>query len=178
VLIVNRTPTEIPDMNRRQKTILENTATVIIITAIAVTAMINLKNWVNRSEATRAMEELSRIVSQYRGKYGSAPPESYIDRIKEDLEGHVRLGRVIYRAQWIDFESTPDKILAYTERPYSSWLFGEKHIILRLDGRVEWLDKQEFETLLAQQQSSQELEVLHKKLKQASPLSSNPTFSP
>ena len=165
-------------MNRRQKTILKNTATVIFVTSIAVVAMINLKNWVNRSESMRAMEDLGRIVSQYRGKYGSIPSESYIDRIKEELEGHVRLGKVIYRAQWIDFESTPDEILAYTERPYSSWLFGRKHIVLRLDGRVEWMDKREFETLLAQRQSSQELEILHKKLKQASPPFSNPVFSP
>jgi hypothetical protein len=164
-------------MNRRQKTIVRNTATVVVITAIAIAAMIDLKNWVNRSEAMRAMEHLSRIVLQYREKYGSVPPESFIDRIKEELEGHVRLGKVIYRAQWIDFESTPDEILAYTERPHSSWLFGKKYIVLHLDGRVEWMDKQEFETLLAQKQSSQELEMLHKKLKQASPPSSDFTFS-
>ena len=156
-------------MNRRQTTILGNTATVIVITAIAVAAMINLKNWVNRSESMRAMEDLSRIVLQYREKYGSVPPESYIDKIKEELEGHVRLGKVIYRAQWISFESTPDEILVYTERPNSSWLFGKKCIILRLDGRAEWMDKRELETLLAQQQSSQELEMLRKESKQASP---------
>jgi len=165
-------------MNRRQKTILGNTTTVIVITAIAVAAMINLKNWVNRSEAIRAMENLGRIVLQYREKYGSVPPESYINRIKEELEGHVRLGEVIYRAQWISFESTPDEILAYTEKHHSSWLFGKKHTVLRLDGRVEWMDKRELETLLAQQQSSQELEMLRKELKQASPPSYNPVFSP
>ena len=165
-------------MNRRQKTILGNTTAVIVITAIAVAAMINLKNWVNRSESMRAMEDLGRIVSQYREKYGSVPPESYIDRIKEELEGHVRLGEVIYRAQWISFESTPDEILAYTEKHHSSWLFGKKHIVLRLDGRAEWMDKQELETLLAHQQSSQELEMLRKELKQASPPPSNLVFSP
>lgn len=149
-------------MNRRQKTILRDTTTVIVITAIAVAAMINLKNRINRSEAVRAMEDLSRMVLQYREKYGSVPPESYINRIREELEGHVRLGEVIYRAQWIDFESTPDEILAYTERPRSSWLFGKKYIILRLDGRVEWMDKQELEALLAQQQSPIETEMLRK----------------
>lgn len=146
-----------------------NTTTVIAVTAIAVAAMINLKNWVNRSETMRAMEHLGRVVLQYREDHGSVPPESYIDRIKEELEGHVRLGKVIYRAQWISFESTPDEILAYTERPHSSWLFGKKYIILRLNGHAEWMDKQELETLLAQRQSSQELEMLHKKLKQDSP---------
>jgi hypothetical protein len=165
-------------MNRRQKAILINTTTVLAITAIAIAAMINLKNWVNRSESIRAMEHLSRIVLQYREKHGSVPPESYIDRIKEELEGHVRLGKVVYRAQWINFESTPDEILAYTERPHISWLFGKKYIILRLDGRVEWMDKQKLQTILAQQQTSQELEMLHKELKQASPPSSNPVFSP
>ena len=165
-------------MNRRQKAILRNTTTVIAITAIAVVAMINFKNWVNRSEAMRAMEHLGRIVLQYRQNYGSVPPESYIDRIKEELEGHIRLGKVIYRAQWINFESTPDEILAYTEKHHSSWLFGKKYIVLHLDGRVEWMDKQKFETLLAQQQSSQERQMLHKELKQVSPPFSNLTFSP
>jgi hypothetical protein len=165
-------------MNRRQKAILTNTAVVLVITATAVAAMINLKNWVNRSEATRAMENLSRIVLQYREKYGSVPPESYIDRIKEELEGHARLGKVIYRAQWINFESPPDEILAYTEGPYSSRLFGKKYIVLRLDGRVEWMDKKELDTLLAKRQSSQELELLLKKSKQASPPSSNFTLNP
>ncbi len=140
----------------------------MVITAIAVTGMINLKNWVNYSEATRAMEHLSRMVMQHREKYGSIPPESYIDRIKEELEGHARLGKVIYRAQWINFESKPDEILAYTENYHSSWLFGQKYLILRLDGRVEWMDKKELKELLAKQQSDQELEMLNKKLKQDS----------
>jgi hypothetical protein len=165
-------------MNRRQKTILGNTTTVIVITAIAVAAMINLKNWINRSESVRAMEHLSRIVLQYREKYGSVPPESYVDKIKEELEGYARLGKVIYRAQWISFESTPDEILAYTENRHGFWLFGKKHIVLRLDGRIEWMDKRELETLLVQQQSSQELEMLRKESKQASPPSSDFTFSP
>jgi hypothetical protein len=165
-------------MNKRQKAILTNTILVLVVTAIAVAAMINLKNWVIRSESMRAMENLGRIVSQYRGKYGRVPPESYVDGIKGELEGYARLGKVIYRAQWIDFESKPDAILAYTEQPRSSWLFGKKHIVLRLDGRAEWMDKREFETLLAKQQSSQEIEMLQKKLKQASPPSSNPVFSP
>jgi hypothetical protein len=165
-------------MNRRQKIMVTNTATVMVVTAIAVAAMIGLKNWVNRSESMRAMENLGRVVLQYREKYGSVPPESYIKGIKEELEGHARLGKVIYRAQWIDFESPPDEILAYTERPYSSWLFGKKYIVLHLNGRADWMGKQNFEALLAQRQSSQELELLHKKLEQASPQGFDLTFSP
>jgi hypothetical protein len=165
-------------MNRRQKVILTNTITVIAVTAIAVAAMINLKNWVNRSESMRAMENLSKIISQYRGKYGSIPPESYVDGIKEELEGKVRLGKVVYRAQWIDFGSKPDEILAYTEQPHSSWLFSKKRIAIHLNGRVEWMDEREFKDLLAKQQSSQEIEMLRKKPNQPSPPSANPVFNP
>ena len=143
-------------MNRRQKAILINFTTVIIITAIAVVAMIDLKNWVNRSEAMRAMEHLGQEVLRYRKKHGSVPPESYIDTIKEDLEGHVRLGKLQYRARWIDFESTPNEILAYTEKKYHSLLFSKGFIVMRLNGRVEWMEKQKFETLLAQQQGPEE----------------------
>lgn len=143
-------------MNRRQKAILINFTTVIIITAIAVVAMIDLKNWVNRSEAMRAMEHLGQEVLRYRKKHGSVPPESYVDTIKEDLEGHVRLGKLQYRARWIDFESTPNEILAYTEKKYRSLLFSNGFIVMRLNGRVEWMEKQKFETLLAQQQGPEE----------------------
>jgi hypothetical protein len=164
-------------MNRRQKDILTNTTVVFVVTAAAAAAMVNLKNWVNRSESMRAMEGLGRMVSQYREKYGRIPPESYIDDIREGLEGHARLGKVIYRAQWINFESKADEILAYTEQPNSSWLYGQQNIVIRLDGRVEWMDKKELDKLLAKQQSSQELEVLHKESKQASP-PSDFTFNP
>ncbi len=149
-------------MNKRQKTILIDFTAVIVATAIAVVAMINFKDWINRSEATRAMQQLGKIVLQYRKDHGSAPPESYVDRIRENLEGHVRLGSLQYRARWIDFESTPDEILAYTEKNYHSLLFGKGFIVLRLNGTIEWMEKQQFETLLAQQQSQIEKELTQK----------------
>jgi len=148
-------------MNKRQKTILMDFAVVIAVTAVAVLAMINFKDWVNRSEAMRAMEQLGRIVLQYRKDHGSVPPESYVDRIKESLEGYVRLGNLRYRAQWLDLESSSDEILAYTEKNYRS-LMGKGFVVLRLDGRVEWMEKQEFRNLLAQQQSPTEIEMLQK----------------
>ncbi|MFZ0035664.1 MAG: hypothetical protein WAK60_11845 [Sedimentisphaerales bacterium] len=165
-------------MNKRQKAVLRDIITVIVITTIAAAAMINLKDWINRSEAMRAMEHLGQIVLQYRKTYGSVPPQSYIDKIKEELEGYVRLGEVVYRAQWIDFESPPDAILAYTEKPRSSWLFSKGYVVLRLNGRVEWMDKQKFETLLAQQQSPEEIQMLRKELKRISPPSSDIVFPP
>jgi len=134
--------------------------TVIVITAIAVVAMINFRDWVNRSEARRAMEHLGKIVLKYREDYGSVPPETYVTEVKENLKGGVRLGELQYRALWIDSDSTPDEILAYTEKNYPSLLVSGGYVVLRLDGRVEWMDKKEFKTLLAQQQSPEEIQML------------------
>jgi len=134
--------------------------TVIVITAIAVVAMINFRDWVNRSEARRAMEDLGKKVLKYRKDYGSVPPEAYVTKVKEDLKGGVRLGELQYRALWIDSDSTPDEILAYTEKNYPSLLVSGGYVVLRLDGRVEWMDKKEFKTLLAQQQSPEEIQML------------------
>ena len=147
-------------MDRRQKIILRDFMTVIVVTAIAVVAMINFKDWVNRSEARRAVEQLGQIVLQYRKDNGALPPESYVNNIKKALEGSARLGELRYRALWIDSDSKPDGILAYTEKDYSTLLVGGGFIVLRLDGRVEWMGKEEFKTLLKQQQSPEEVRML------------------
>jgi len=149
-------------MNKRQKAILLEFVTVILATVIAVIAMINFKDWVNRSEAIGAMEQLSQEVLRYRKEYGAVPPESYVTNIKKDLKGWVRLGDLKYRAQWIDLEATPDEILAYTEKTYPSSLLNDGYVVLRLDGRVEWMGKQQFEKLLAQQQSKTEIDMLRR----------------
>jgi type II secretory pathway pseudopilin PulG len=149
-------------MNKRQKAILIEFIIVIAITVIAVAGMVNFKDWVNRSEAMGAMKQLSRVVLTYRKEYGSVPPESYVNEIKKDLKGWVRLGNLKYRAQWIDFDAKPDEILAYAEKKYPSSLLNDGYVVLRLDGRVEWMDKQQFEKLLAQQQSKWEIDMLHR----------------
>ncbi len=149
-------------MHKQQKAILIKFLIVVLITAAAVVAMINIRDWVNRSEATRAMEHLGREVLQYRKAHGSVPPQFYVDRIKGNLEGYVRLGDLRYRARWIDLESTPDEILAYTEQKYRTLFFTRGFIVLRLDGRVEWMDEQKFQKLLAQQQSPIEIQMLRK----------------
>jgi hypothetical protein len=153
-------------MKRRQRAILIDFATVIVITVIAVVAMINFKDFVNRSEAIGALDELRRKVKEYREERGSVPSKSWVDATRETLPGNLRLGNLQYRGRWITFESTPDEILAYTERNYHSLLVGKGYVVLRFGavlsdkGRVEWMDKQEFETLLAQQQSPEEIEML------------------
>jgi hypothetical protein len=150
-------------MNRRQRTTVIQFVTVVSVTAAAVAAMVSFKDWVNRSEAVRAMEHLGTIVVQYRKEHGSVPPESYIDNIKESLEGHVRLGNLQYRGLWIDFESTPDEVLGYTYKNYRSLLLDEGYVVLRLDGTVEWLGIGEFEAMLARQQSREEVEMLQRR---------------
>ncbi|MFH1370938.1 MAG: hypothetical protein ABII09_06595 [Planctomycetota bacterium] len=149
-------------MNKKQKQILANFAVVIAVTITAVAGMVELKNHVNRSEAIRAMEQLGRIVAEYRQKNGSIPPESYAESIKVSLEGQVRLGNLQYRARWIQFDSPPDTILAYVTKDYRSLFFRPGAIVLRLDGRVEWMDKREFEKLLESQQSILEREMAPK----------------
>jgi hypothetical protein len=108
------------------------------------------------------MEHLGRLVLQYRQKHGLAPPESYVDNIKEDLEGSVRLGALRYRARWIDLECPPDTILAYVQRHYPSSLLDDGYVVLRLNGEVEWMGTQEFETLLSQQQGPLEMQEMQK----------------
>ena len=151
-------------MNKRQKITLIKFITVILATAIAVVAMINIKDWVNRSEAMRAMEHLGQKILAYREAYHSVPPESFVTNIKESLEGYVRLGNVQYRGIWIDSESTPEEILAYAEKKYPSSLLDDGFVVLRLSGRVEWLGTKQFRKTLAQQQSQKEIEMLQKQI--------------
>lgn len=146
-------------MNKRQKDILIDFIIVIGVTVIAIVSMINFKDWANRSEAMRAMQQLSQVILRYRNENGSVPPQSYIDSIKENLEGHVRLGKLKYRAQWLDLESTPDEILAYSEKNYRSFI-GKGFVVLRLDGTVEWLERDKFQAVLSRRQTPLEIQML------------------
>lgn len=146
-------------MNRQQKWVLTNFALVILITAAAVLGMIELKTWVNRSEATRAMEQLQKAVTEYRGKNGSVPPESYVDGIIKTFAGQPRLGNLNYRARWVTFNSPPETVLAYVNKDYRSFFYRPGVIVLRYDGHIEWMDKASFDKLLALQQTQMELEM-------------------
>lgn len=149
-------------MNKLQKQILANFVVVMVVTATAVVGMVELKNIVNRSEAMRAMESLGRVVSDYKQKNGSIPPESHVDGIIKSLEGQLRLGNLCYRAQWIAFDSPPDTILAYARKNYRSLFSRPGAIVLRFDGRIEWMDKASFDKLIAGQQTPMELEMTSK----------------
>lgn len=146
-------------MNRRQKALLTESVLVLTATAAAVVGMMHLRDYVNRSEAMRAMTQLGRRVLEHRKQHGSLPPESFVNSIKGDLEGAVRLGRVKYRALYIGPGAPAETILAYSERHYSSPFVAHGYVVLRLDGAVEWIPTDQFADLFAGQRTSAEPNV-------------------
>jgi len=126
-------------VNRRQRAILIEFVLVLAATVAAVVGMANLKDYVNRSEAMRAMTQLGQRVLEYRRQHGSLPPESFIQSIKGDLEGAVRMGNVRYRAIHIGPGAPADTILAYSLKKHSFSFLQHGYVVLRLDGQVEWL---------------------------------------
>lgn len=146
-------------MNVRQKNLIKNFVLVVLITVTMVIGLVNFKDWVNQNEAMRAMQHLGQIVFAYRQEKGSVPPEYYVNGIREQLVGGERLGQLKYRARWIEYRASGDEILAYARRDYKHLLFGSGAVVLRLDGRVEWIKKKQFDELLAGQQSRLEIET-------------------
>jgi len=145
-------------MNRRQKSTILNLLSVIILTAVLVSAVGYWKNHVNKSDSIRVMRLLSKVVRQYRQQNHKAlPPESYINRQREAI-GDARLGRIQYRARWIDFNAGMDTILAYAHKDYGM-AAGKGYIVMRLDYNVEWMGEMEFEELFAAQRNQAEPEL-------------------
>ena len=153
-------------MNRQQKSLIVNLIIVISITTAFVFLMINVRYVLNRSESKLAMQQLGQDALEYRKQTGALPSEFYLNGLKEELEGSARLGELQYRAQWIILGAEPDTILAYVQKDYRSLFVDNGYVVLRLDGTVEWMEKDAFEKLLAQQQSQTEIKMLHQQLKQ------------
>lgn len=146
-------------MNKRQRALLTESILVLAATTLAVIGMMHLRDYVNRSEAMRAMDQLGDRVLQYRKQYGSLPPESFVNAIKGDLEGSVRLGNVKYRALHIGLDAPADTILAYCERRYSSPFVANGYVVLHLNGTVEWLPTAQFAAVFATQRVPLEAEL-------------------
>jgi hypothetical protein len=123
--------------------------------------MIIINDRVIRSEALRAMNLLSDRLLKYKDTYGALPPETYLDTILGDIPGNLRLGKLKYRAIWITLESGPEEIIAYSEREFRSISTTKGFIVLRLNGKVEWMEKKKFTALLESQQSQMEKLSLH-----------------
>lgn len=143
-------------VNRRQRALLTESILVLAATATAVVGMIHLKDYVNRSEAMRAMGQLGERVLEYRQQYGSLPPESFVTSIKGNLEGSVRMGNVKYRALCIGLDASADTILAYSHKGYTSSFLKDGYVVLRLDGTVEWMSLAQFTALFAAQRTPDE----------------------
>ena len=150
-------------MNKRQKSIINEFILVCVIIAAVVVGLLNFKDYVNRTEGMRAMQQLGGEVLNYRKEHGSVPPEYYVEQIKGQLEGSARLGGMAYRARWIEYGASGDEILAYARRDYGM-IIGTGYIVLRLDGRVEWMGVKEFKKLFDLQQSPEEKRFGEQKL--------------
>ncbi len=146
-------------MNRYQRKILTHFILVVVVTLAAVVGMYNVKDIINRSEAMRAMEQLGEVIFRYRRENGTVPPASYVENIRPQLDGAVRLGELIYRARWIEYNCPDYEILAYTRKNYRSLVANPGYIVLRMDGTVEWVEPKVFEEQLQQQQSPLERQL-------------------
>ena len=149
-------------LNRKQKKLLVNFVIVVAFTTAMVVGFANIKNFINRSEAIRAMGILGKEILQYRQKYDSLPSEIYVKQYEEAI-GAVRLS-IQYRAQWIEYGADPNAtILGYSEKNYRGFVKGG-YIVLWLNGKVEWINKKQFEKILTAQQQQQELQWLQERL--------------
>jgi len=147
-------------MNSRQKSILVNFFVVIVITILAIGAMANFKNHINRKEAYRAMSYLAERIMQYNRQNDCIPPQRYVEKYEDQAPGHERLKEFHYRARWIRLDAPDDTILAYSKEPYRSMILGDKYLVLRLDGTVEFLSRDKLDSILKKQQDSAELQML------------------
>lgn len=150
-------------MDKRQRAIVFEVVTVLVVTLIAVVAMINFKDYINRSEAIGAMEQVGRIVAEYRRQHKRVPSESLVKAEMANIKGALRLPGMVYRGLWIDLEAEPNDILAYAEKNYPASLLDDGYVVLRFDANVLWMNVEEFEALLAEQQSEVEIEMTHQK---------------
>ena len=145
-------------VNKRQRALLIESTLVLGATTAAVVGMIHLKDYVNPSEAMRAMGHLGERVLEHRTQQGSLPPESFVNSVKGQLEGSVRMGNVKYRALYIGLDASADTILAYSQKRHPSSFLADGYVVLRLDGTVEWMRTDQFADLFATQRTSTESE--------------------
>jgi hypothetical protein len=151
-------------VNNKQKKLVANVITVVVFTTVMVVGFAYLKDIVSRSEGIRSMSVLGKEILRYRSSYGSLPPEIYVKQYSEAI-GAVRLPAVQYRAQWIEFGSDPNTtILAYSAKNFRGFV-KSGYVVLRLNGKVEWVDKKEFEKIISSQQQQQELQWLQERLR-------------
>jgi len=143
-------------MNKKQKYFLLKFLVVISVTTILIVAINNSKDFVNKSESLLAMKNLGYLINQYRNQHGKLPPESYIDEIKTKLQGSPRIGKLVYRAKWLDYITTGETIIAYAKKDSSGFILGSGYAVLKYNGNVGWLTEDEFQITMALQWAQNE----------------------
>ena len=154
-------------MDKRQKSILAESITVIIITVVAVVGLVNFKDYVNRSETLQAMRVVGAGIIAFQEKNGMLPQEGYIEQLREEIKkgeikGGVRMGNLQYRGLFIEPHSEPNEILLYSKKEYSSSFLDDGYAVLFLDGTVKWMDVDKFNDLLSHQQTDYEKHIYKK----------------
>lgn len=151
-------------MNIRQKKLIANIIIVALFTAVMIVGFANIKNSINRSESIRAMQLIGKEALGYRQKNGSLPNEEYMKQFIEAI-GAVRINDIQYRASWIEYGSDPNNtILAYEKKTYTG-LVKSGYVVLWLNGKVQWIPKDDFEKILKEQQNQYELQWLKEHFK-------------
>ena len=151
-------------MNKAQKRLVTNVIGTAVVIAIFILAFANFKDYVNKTEAIRSFDQLGKAILDYRKQYGLLPSESVMEGLRDRMEGAVRIGNLHYRAQWISIDSPPETIVAYAEKKYN-WFIQSGFIVLRLDGQVQYLPAEQFQKLLAKQETMAEAEEMKKSQK-------------
>jgi len=141
-------------MNRRQRALLIESLIVLAVTLVAVTVLINLKDWTNRREALRAMANISQQVQAYEREHGSIPTPDYIDSLKDSAPGHARLGELKYPSRTAEHNSPDTDILAYTQQRYRSYLIRSGYVVLFRNGQVSWMLPEQFQSVSAEQDTA------------------------
>jgi hypothetical protein len=147
-------------MTQQQKTIVIRFVLVLFLTLLAVFALLHIRDLINRSEAMKAMKIIGQQIMAYKEANGLYPPESFVNDLTADLRGYGRADVTEYRGRWLTSDSGPDEILAYVYKTFGLKLTGDGYVVLRHNGRVEWMEADAFKSLLAHQQTQAELEAL------------------
>jgi hypothetical protein len=150
-------------VDRRQRAILLEVATVLVVTVVAVLAMINFKDYINRSESISAMKQVGQIVAEYRRQHNRVPSEPLVKAEMANIKGAVRISGMVYRGLWIDLEAEPNDILAYAQKSYPASLLDDGYVVLFFDANTVWMNADEFEAVLAEQQSEVEIKMTRRK---------------
>lgn len=143
-------------LNKRQLSVIRHFLFVIIVTLLFIFGLINLRDGLNRSEMQREMEVFATAVKDYRQQNKALPPESWV---QPQVRNFVRLGGVQYRAKSILYDSPPDTIIASCKQRTYSVFVKTAYIVLRLDGRVEWLSPPVYEKTIKEQDQAVQSEL-------------------